>query len=235
MESTVSSRVALRARRRSAAASSRSSCRTSAIMSTTSSISGDRFIVRSNWRARNFRLASAAIGAFSDRSALAGRGGASRRCVHRGLRRIRAISSRCRCAAAACARSHPTAGRRAPNSSSPATRPPTAWRSAPIREMDTRHRALRLFLAHHADDRVRLQHAHAASRFCASAIRCSADFDPANYATEFLLVSARDGAHSSGIAGLPQGHARDGTRAAAAIRLWRLRRVDGPGVLLGAA
>ncbi len=52
---------------------------------------GDRFIIRTNWGARNFRLMQAPIGSTRRPGALAGRGAAPRRCVPRRFRSVRAL------------------------------------------------------------------------------------------------------------------------------------------------
>ena len=49
------------------------------------------------------------------------------------------------------------------------------------------------------------------------------DFDPANYATEFVWATARDGSEGAGVARLPQGHAARRHGADAAVRLRRVR------------
>ena len=86
---------------------------------------GDAFIVRSNWRARNFRLARAPIGAHSDRGGLGRCHGASRCCLHRGLRRIPGVSRGVGAQRGPAQNLHSSACRRRRNFSSPATRLPT--------------------------------------------------------------------------------------------------------------
>ena len=48
-------------------------------------------------------------------------------------------------------------------------------------------------------------------------------YDPANYVTERLWAPARDGTQDSGVGGLPQGHQARRHRAAVSICLWQLR------------
>ena len=57
------------------------------------------------------------------------------------------------------------------------------------------------------------------------------NYDPSQYVTERVWATARDGTQDPGLAGLPQGLQARRHRGDAAIWLWQLRPLDGPGLV----
>ena len=198
---------------------------------------GEHFIVRTNWRANNFRLMQSRIDAAPDRSgweelvghredtfiqdfdvferfiALSVRSG--------GLQKIsiQPLGRRCRGGRPAILRRE----RRARVLDGP-QQEPTARHGGP---------ALQLRLVDDADDGLRLQRSHRRAAV-AQAGSCPRGFRPASYATEFIFVSARDGRRIPGLPGVPPGIPARRHRASPAVRLRRLRPVDGPLFFFGA-
>ena len=171
---------------------------------------------------------SVPLAAVADRVAVARRRRAPRRCLRARLRAFSASSSRSKSAPAACARCASVAGRAARLPTWRPTSPPTARRSATTRSRH-RHAALRLHVADHAGDDLRLRHAHrradaaqaraGARRLRPGALRHRVPAGPRRATATRVpvsLVYRRDR------------HARR-HRAAAAVRLRLLRPVERPG------
>ena len=193
---------------------------------------GDDFIIRTNWQARNFRLMRVPDRRGSRPLRLARCGRASRRCLHRGLRRVRRLPG-----AVGAQR------RTAPRSASCPGRPRRAARQPVL------HRERGARLRHGARRSIR-NSTPICVRYTYSSLTTPTtvydydmrtgeqvllkrdpvlgNFDPADYRTEFLFAPARDGTQDSGVAGVPQGIRARRHGAAAAIRLWRLRPVHRP-------
>ncbi len=122
---------------------------------------GGAFIIRTNWQARNFRLMQVPIGRESSRAEWQDVVAHRDDHLHRRFRRVQRLSCPVGPQRRACQDQHRSVDPgSAPRSfSSPVTRPPTRHRCRPIRN-STPIGPLRVFLAHHADDGVRLQCAH---------------------------------------------------------------------------
>ena len=91
-----------------------------------------RWIVRTNWQAKNFRIVAVKPGDEGDRAQVAGRRRASRRCVRRRLRRRAQLPHRRGAFRRTAQAAHPPVERRRRTCSSPPTSPATRWRSTSI-------------------------------------------------------------------------------------------------------
>jgi oligopeptidase B len=158
---------------------------------------GDRFIVRSNWRAKNFRLMQAPIGANSDRDTWRELVAHAMN-VHRGFRRVRGVHRAVGAHRGFAQDPHQAARRarrpaRARRSSSRATSPPIRCRFRSIRSSTTdivRYTYSSLTTPTTVYDyNVRTR-----DQVLMKRDPVLGDFDPANYRTEFLFAPARDGA-----------------------------------------
>ena len=180
---------------------------------------GDHFIIRTNWHARNFRLMHRRRSAAGARSAWQDVVAAPRRYLHPGFRCVRALPRAERALGGPAQDRHPAAGPRAagPEFFIASDEPAYSMALSHQPAARHRHRALRLFLADHADDRLRLRCAHreedpAQARSGARVIR-------SRELPNGISVCARARRQAgTRVLGYRKGFVRDGTRAAAAVR-----------------
>ncbi len=193
---------------------------------------GGDFIVRTNWQARNFRLVRVADRhASRDRAHWRDAGRASRRHVHRGLRRVRPLPRAVGAQRRPRQDQHqalasPTRSPR-PSSSSRATRRPTQPPLSVNPELDTDLVRYAYSSLTTPTTRLRLRRAHR-EQILLKRDPVLGSFDPGDYRTEFLFAPARDGTRIPVSLVYRKGFDARRHRAAAAVRLWRLRAVHGP-------
>ena len=134
---------------------------------------GERWIIRTNRGAPNFRLVEAGFDTVRERRRLARADRAPRGCEHRGLRRVRHVSRGRGALGRTASSAAPRLGRRARQVHRVRrARLPDGARAE--RGIGQPGRPVRLRLAHHAHFDLRLRSRHAAARRCSSASRCSA-------------------------------------------------------------